>query len=94
MGDNNLARLLCSAIDECGVAVVETIGSQHTHLGPVSEEHMVFKRGYSKRMWRLRCPVENNFPTKPQMENGYGGEETSICFPYELKVSLYLSKPL
>lgn len=55
--DCNVTRSLCSSIQECWVVVTEAVGSQHTHLGPVSEEHMVFKYSNPKRMWSLGSTI-------------------------------------
>lgn len=82
-----MARSLCGTIEECWVAVIEAVGSHHTHLGPVSKEYMVFKSGNSKRMWSLGSTVENYFPEKQQPQNGYQGEDTLDSF-----VSLWILK--
>lgn len=59
-----MARALCCTIEKYWVAAVEAIGSHHTHLGPVSEEDVVFKHRDSKRMWRLGGTIQDYFPEK------------------------------
>lgn len=59
-----MAWSLCGTIEECRVAAVEAVGSHHTHLGPVSEEYMVFKHSNSKGMWSLGPTIEDYFPGK------------------------------
>lgn len=61
-----MAWSLCGTIEECRVAAVEAVGSHHTHLGPVSEEYMVFKHSNSKGMWSLGPTIEDYFPGKQQ----------------------------
>lgn len=75
-----MARSLCSTIEECWIVVTEAVGSHHTHLGPVSEEYIVFKHSNSKRMWSLGSTIENYFPEKEQPQNGYQGEDNMYAF--------------
>lgn len=85
-----MAWMLCGTIEECWVAVIEAVGSHHTHLGPVSKEYMVFKSSNSKRVWRLDSTVENYFPEKQQPQNGYQEEDTMHLFvsPFNIKDTL------
>lgn len=68
MRDKNVAWFLCGTIQEFWVAAVETVGLYDTHLGPISEENVVFKHSDSKRMWNLGYTIEDNFPGKTGVE--------------------------
>lgn len=80
-----MARPHRGTIEECWVAAVEAVGSHHTHLGPVSEEHMVFKHSNSKGMWSLGSTIEDYFPGKQQHVRMAIKESTTwmgCCFPF------------
>lgn len=75
--DDNVSWSIGRTIQESGIAAIEAIGSDHPHLGPVSEEDMVFKNSHPKRMWRLRCTVEDYFPEKQkQKKNSHTSDVT------------------
>lgn len=57
-----MAWHICGTVEKGRVAAVEAIGPDHTHLGPVSEENMIFKQSYPKRMWRLGCSIKYYSP--------------------------------
>lgn len=57
-----MAWTLGGTINQCWVAAVKTIGSDDTHLGPISKKYVVFKDSYPKRMGRLCSTIEYNFP--------------------------------
>lgn len=64
-----MARHLCGTIEKGWVAAIEAIGSDHTHLGPVSEENVILKHSYPKWMWRLGCSIEDYFPENQSVLN-------------------------
>ena len=61
-----MTRSLRGTVEECRVAAVEPVGFDHAHLGPVSEEHVVFERSNSKRMRSLGYAIEDYFPGRAQ----------------------------
>lgn len=97
-----MARSLCGTIEKCWVVVAEAVGSHHTHLGPVSEEYVIFKHSDSKRMRRLGSTIEDDFPGKQQQVRTAIKESTtwirqSCSTGGDLifnECNLYLSKPL
>lgn len=72
VGDNNVAWLLCGAIKQGRILIFKAVGFQYTHLGPVSEEQVVFEGNDSKRVRSLGPSIEDNFPKEKQKsQNGY-----------------------
>lgn len=69
-----MTRSICGTIKQCWAVVTEAVCSHHSHLYPVSEEHVVFKHSNSKRMRRLGCSFKNYFPGEEQPGNVYPGQ--------------------
>lgn len=69
--DHNVTRSICGTIEQRRLVVTEAVCSHHSHLCPVSEEHVVFKHSDSKRMRRLGCSFKNYFPGEEQPWNVY-----------------------
>lgn len=72
VGDDNMAWLLCGTIKQRCIVIFKAVGFHYAHLGPVSEEQVVFEGSDSKRVRSLGSTIDDNFPKEKQKpQNGY-----------------------
>lgn len=74
MHDQNMTWSICCTIEQRRVVVTEAVGSHHSHLCPVSKEHVVFKHSNTKRMRRLGGSFKDDLPGEEQPGNVYPGQ--------------------
>lgn len=62
MGNHNLSRPVSGAVEKSRVTAIEAVGSNHTHLDPVSEKGMVLEYRNPERMGDLMTSIQHCFP--------------------------------
>ncbi len=63
MGNHNLSRSVCRAVQKSRVTAIEAVGPNHTHLDPVCEKGMVLEYRNPKWVGDLMTTIQHCFPS-------------------------------